>query len=71
MKSTAKRILDDQQAIVTSDKSFNEKTGNKNLDLNDLLKRHRLEKSDEQKFTILIISSILAVVTTLFLIFSL
>ena len=71
MRSTAKRILDDKQAIVTSDKSFNEKTGNKNLDLNDLLKRHRLEKSEDQKITILIISSILAVVTTVFLIFSL
>ena len=71
MRSTSKHISDGTQDVVARDKSFNKKTGNKNLDLNDLLNRYKKQKSKEKKFNILIFSAIIAVATAVLLIFSL
>jgi len=71
MRSTSKHISDGTQDVVARDKSFNKKTGNKNLDLNVLLNRHKQQKNEERKFNILIISAITAVSITVLLIFSL
>ena len=71
MRSTTKRIVDTQQDTVVKDKSFNEKTGNRNLDLNDLLKRLEEQKSKDKKFNVLIFSTVAAISLIILLILSL
>jgi len=71
MRSTTKRIVDTQQKTVEKDKSFNEKTGNRNLDLNDLLKRLEDQKSKDKKFNVLIFSTTAVISLIILLILSL
>jgi len=71
MRNMARHISGSQQDVDDKDKIFNKKTGNKNLDLNVLLNRHKQQKNKERKFNILIISAITAVSITVLLIFSL
>ena len=71
MRSTTKRIVDTQQKTVEKDKSFNEKTGNRNLDLNDLLKRLEEQKSKDKKFNVLIFSTTAVISLIILLILSL
>ena len=70
MKSTAKQALNVEESTVGNDKSFNEKTGNRNLDLNDIIKRNKKQKNEDKKFNFLVLSSILAIAIIILLILS-
>jgi hypothetical protein len=68
MKSAAKQALSEKELTVVKDKSFNEKTGNRNLDLNDILARIKEQKNKDKKINLLVLSSILAIAIIIFLI---
>lgn len=70
MKSATKQALSEEESIVVKDRSFNEKTGNRNLDLNDILARIKEQKNKDKKINLLVLSSILAIAIIIFLILS-
>jgi len=70
MKSIIQKALNIKELIVDKDKSFNKKTGNKNLDLNDILERNKQQKNKDKKLNLLVLFSVLAIAIIILLILS-
>lgn len=68
MKSITKKALNIKELIVDKDKSFNKKTGNKNLDLNDIIQRNKQQKNKDKKLNLLVLFSVLAIAIIILLI---